>query len=109
MGSLTRQSLTEVDLYDTSMPCDSATGLHPLRAKIRHRSGSEAKATAQEVESQQVEGVRLEDVTYDAGTLDELVVESEKKPPWGWSTVAWIVGAVGVLMLVVLLVRSLRL
>jgi hypothetical protein len=42
------QSETDITLYDTSLPKDSVTGLHPVKAQVKHRSQTQCKDSAAE-------------------------------------------------------------
>lgn len=74
--------MTEVEIYDTTQPADSATGKPPIKARIRQTHGEESRNRAQleETASGKTEATEEAEQTYEGGTLDEVTVTATKTP-----------------------------
>lgn len=94
---------TEIEVYDTTQPADPATGLPPVKARVKQRhdrrvtSRSEGKAAAATTAESDTA------LEYEGGELDEVEVTATKAPSlWermkqgaAWATAIMILAAAG--------------
>lgn len=76
------ETVTEVEIYDTTQPADPETGKPPVRARIRQTHGEESRnrAELEETASGTTEATEEAAQTYEGGTLDEVTVTAEREP-----------------------------
>lgn len=74
--------MTEIEVYDTTQPTDSTTGMPPVKARIkqRHRENGteESRATEAGQSSTVTKAERCE--AHSQTTLDEVTVTATKSP-----------------------------
>lgn len=96
--------MLEVEVYDTGAPRDSVSGNYPLKARARRVEGCGVAALTESSLQMSERDVAQTEVTYDAGTLGEVVVEEVREPPWRWGTWVYItlaaMAAAGVCILI---------
>lgn len=86
-------TMTEIDIYDTSLPTDSATGHPPLKATVRQRHDHHTitrQETAEEVKDRAVE-VQTNDTSE---TIDTETTHEEEVGRGWWQRVKYWAGAV---------------
>ncbi len=76
------ETVTEVEIYDTTQPADPTTGKPPIKARIRQTHGEESRSRAQleETASGTTEATEEAAQTYEGGTLDEVIVTATRAP-----------------------------
>lgn len=99
------ETVTEVEIYDTTQSADPTTGKPPIKARIRQTHGEESRSRAQleETASGTTEATEEAAQTYEGGTLDEVTVTAERAPSlWerlkqgtAWAAVIMILAAAG--------------
>lgn len=99
------ETVTEIEIYDTTQPPDTMTGKRPLKARIRQRHGTEAtaRATTEGHATRNTEATAKAEQVYEGGELSEVTVTAEKPPGlWermkqgaSWATAIMILAAAG--------------
>jgi len=99
------ETVTEVEIYDTTQPADPTTGKPPVKARIRQTHGEESRNRAQleETASGTAEATEEAAQTFDGGTLDEVTVTATRAPSlWerlkqgaAWAAAIMILAAAG--------------
>lgn len=76
------ETVTEIEVYDTTQPTDSATGRPPVKARIRqrHRENGTSESRATEAGQSSTATETESAATYQGGTLDEVTVTATKSP-----------------------------
>ncbi len=94
---------TEIEIYDTTQPKDPATGLPPVKARVKQRH--DQNGTSRTVEQTAAAATAESDTTleYEGGELDEVTVTATKAPSlWermkqgaAWAAAIMILAAAG--------------
>lgn len=73
---------TEIEIYDTTQPADSATGRPPVKARIRQRHGEreQSRTDAAAAGHETAEATAQDTTAYRGGTHDEVTVTATKSP-----------------------------
>ncbi len=76
------ETVTEIEVYDTTQPTDSTTGRPPVKARIRqrHRENGTEESRATEAGQSSTATEAESAATYQGGTLDEVTVTATKSP-----------------------------
>lgn len=76
------ETVTEIEVYDTTQPADSTTGRPPVKARIRqrHRENGTEESRATEAGQSSTATKAESAATYQGGTLDEVTVTATKSP-----------------------------
>lgn len=71
---------TEIEIYDTAQPKDPATGLPPVKARVRQRH--DRSGTSRTIEQTAATGTAENGtaLAYEGGELDEVTVTAAKEP-----------------------------
>ena len=82
LTSRTGETVTEIEVYDTTQPTDSTTGRPPVKARIRqrHRENGTEESRATEAGQSSTATETESAATYQGGTLDEVTVTATKSP-----------------------------
>lgn len=94
-------TLTEIEVYDTEKPADPATGMRPVRARVRQRHGEErlSHAAAQEIVSGETE-IKAESLsTAGRKELDESSSAMTKAPDTSARMILWFISVAGLVSL----------
>lgn len=98
---------TEIEVYDTTQPADPATGLPPVKARVKQRH--DQNGTSRTVEQTAATATAESDTAleYEGGELDEVTVTATKAPSlWermkqgaAWAAAIMILAAAGWIIL----------
>lgn len=100
---------TEIEIYDTAQPKDPATGLPPVKARVRQRHDSSGKSRTVEQAAATATSVTKSDssLEYEGGELAEAEVTDTRAPSlWermkqgaAWAAAIMILAAAGWIIL----------
>ncbi|MCH5214986.1 MAG: hypothetical protein J1E97_07310 [Muribaculaceae bacterium] len=105
----TGATVTEIEIYDTTQPADPATGLPPIKARVKQRhdqnvtTETNARSEATARSEFKADAVMDSTATYKGSELDETVVAASRTPSFrervkqgaAWATAIIILTAAG--------------
>lgn len=71
---------TEIEVYDTTQPADPATGLPPVKARVKQRHDRSGTSRSDEKAATAATAGSDTALTYEGGELDEVAVTATKAP-----------------------------
>lgn len=71
---------TEIEVYDTTQPADPATGLPPVKARVKQRHDGRVTSRSEEKGATAATAGSDTALEYEGGELDEVTVTATKAP-----------------------------